>query len=484
MGWPASAGGSERTDDSPDRATRVFDRLALSLSVLVCAALAFLAVNEPWVSDDFSGALFLKEHPGLWETVSYGYQTWTGRFAGSAFSWMAMQVRPVYGIGIWLGLLALVVLTFALARGRFPRARRSDLYVLCLLLLAYWYGLPALEETIFWTAGSLVYLWPALAVLLFLYPYRRWDPEAVPARASVMREVALALGMLLLGVFVGGSQEQVLVAGVLYLFVLALRAARSGKLRRIPAHFYSGALGLVAAGAISLAAPGNSARLDVTPSEGLLQTAIAAAKYVVHILVDWMPPMTPWLLCLALLAIPVTGVLRNTKEEGRTPASLRSDWWLWVLLGLATVSTLFVRPYFAAERTVMFLAVFLAVGAVSLQTGSRTTSVLERLPALAASAALCLLLLVTVGDVALSGWQARSLRLGQQERAEDVARQKQEGLRDIVVAPLTDDVPRRGVMWGDGTADKAFWINGILASWYEVDSVVVSGGAQPEQGSQ
>jgi len=96
-----------------------------------------------------------------------------------------------------------------------------------------------------------------------------------------------------------------------------------------------------------------------------------------------------------------------------------------------------------------------------------------------ASAVLAFLLVIAAGDVALSGWQARGLSVAQHERDELVAQQTREGVRDVTLTPLTDEAPRRGVMWGDGTADPGFWLNGILASWYEVDSVVITNLAEP-----
>lgn len=453
---------------------RLADRIASILAVSLGAGLTFLALNEPWVTDDFTAAVFSREHPGMWNTVAHLYETWTGRFTSSALSWFALQIRPVYGIALVAAILLLVVMSFALARGRLPRAQRGDLYVLALVLLAYWYAMPALEETVFWTAGSVVYLWPAALSLLFLYPYRRWSMGSGPARRAWGRSLAAALGMFLLGGFVGGSQEQVLVACGLYALLVFGKALREGRLRQAPLHLYSGAAGLVLAGAISLVAPGNGARLSEVPSARALEIAVAAVKLVVRIGVDWLPPLAPWLLCLGLLAVPVAmGRAAGTPREAGT-------WRLWVLLGAATVAPLLLQPFFGAERTIMFLAVFLVVAAVSLGDTHVGARVLDRLPAGAASAAIALLLLVGTTDVALSGWQARTLRLAQHERADLVARQKADGVLDVSVPRLSDEAPRRGVIWGDGTADPANWVNGVMAGYYGVSTLTVTEG--PGQG--
>lgn len=91
------------------------------------------------------------------------------------------------------------------------------------------------------------------------------------------------------------------------------------------------------------------------------------------------------------------------------------------------------------------------------------------------SLALCVILLSATADVGLSGWQAWTLRRGQLRRAEYVAAQKADGILDVTVAPLSAETPRRGVIWNDGTADPDFWVNGLMAGWYGVNSVVVDG---------
>jgi hypothetical protein len=138
-----------------------------------------------------------------------------------------------------------------------------------------------------------------------------------------------------------------------------------------------------------------------------------------------------------------------------------------------------VQPYFGAERTVMFVAVFLAVAAVSLGSDDRSERLIDRIPASVASAVIALLLLIATGDVALSGLQARSLTAGQRARAEEIARQREAGIVDVTVRPITTEAPRRGVIWGDGTADPAFWVNDVMAGWYEVRTITVTD-APPE----
>lgn len=469
--------GEDPNDRRSGMLMRLADYAALALGAGFALALAFLALSQPWVSDDFSGAVFLRNHPALWDCVVSGYTTWTGRFAGSAFSWLTLQVRPVYGIVIWLGIALLVALTFAVARGRFPRFVRADLYLVGLVAIAYWYGLPAIEETVFWTAGSVVYLWPAVAGLAFLYPYRRWAEVTSNESSGALRRVASVAGMFALGVSVGGSQEQLLVACVVYLGILGFRAARAGRFARIPVRLYAGLVGLVAAGAVSLAAPGNGVRLDAVPDSGIGGTVVAALKFLVHMGVEWLPPLAPWLVLLALLAVPLTRASGEARDAAGPAA--RSDWRAWTLLGLATISPFLVQPYFGAERTVMFVAVFLAVAAVSLGSDDRSERLIDRIPASVASAVIALLLLIATGDVALSGLQARSLTAGQRARAEEIARQREAGIVDVTVRPITTEAPRRGVIWGDGTADPAFWVNDVMAGWYEVRTITVTD-APPE----
>lgn len=478
MGMEQSGTGPQASQQSgpaaPERVARslrMWDTLALTVAAALCLALAALALSEPWVSDDFSNALSLDQYPAFGTWVAHWYAAWTGRFSAAAFSWFAMQIRPVYGLIIWVGLMLLVVMTFSVARGRLPRANRDDLPVLALVLLAFWYGMPALEETVFWTSGSMVYLWPAVFALLFLYGYRRWETGEAASRHPA--ESLRVLGMLALGFWLGGLQEQLWAACLVYLALLGIRVWRTQGPKRIPLRLYAGGVGLLAAGVISLVAPGNGVRLEAVPSQGMTETAIAAAKFLVHTTVEWLPPLLPWLLVLALLGL-ASGGGRDSEESGERTVGSRVGWSVWMVLATATITPFLIKPYFGAERTIIFAAVFLTVAALSL--GNRVPStVATALPRRAVSATLAFLLLIAACDAGLSAWQARQLLTGQRARAEGIARLKDEGVRAVVVSPITDDPPRRGVIWSDGTGDPGFWLNGILATWYGVDRVIVSG---------
>lgn len=465
-----------------DRQLRVLDRLMVLLLLSLASALGFLALNRPWVSDDFYNAVVLRQHPGLWDYVSHWYSGWSGRFSASAFSWVAQQTRPGHGILTWIGLLLLVVMTFAVARARLPRTTRADLQVLSVLSVAYWYGLPAIQESVFWASGSTAYLWPAVFGLFFVYQYRRWDAGTASATPRGLRGVPGVAGMLLLGVWVGGFQEQVLVACILLLALLGVRIVRSHQIARVPARLCAGALGLLAGGAMSLGAPGNGVRLDAVPDAGLWETVVGALKFVVHLTVEWLPPLVPWLLCLLLLAVPI--VRSRTDQGGRvvSDGSVRSDWWVWLLLGLATITPFLVRPFFGAERTSLFIAVFLAVAALSLGNGEQK-SLIDRLPASTAVAVMCVVLFVTTASVGLSGWQAYTLTRGQKERAGLVVQAKREGVLDVVVPAITDETPRRGVIWGDGSPDAGFYVNQLMASYYGVNTITVTDTPEAPTGS-
>lgn len=476
---PEVSRGAGSPPGRPDRFVRLADAAALALGAALCIALAFLALSQPWVSDDFTNATFIRDNPGLAESVSFYYRTWTGRFSSSALTWFAAKIRPAYGALLWSAILGLVVMTFALARGRMPRIGRADLSTLALVLVAYWFGMPAIEETFFWATGSTVYLWPALLTLVFLYPYRRAVAEGFSAAEGRRSAVAPALAMFTLGVWVGASQEQVLAGCIAFLAIVGVRAARSKVVWRLPAHLYAGAIGLVAAGAVSLAAPGNGQRLTEVPSAGVLATAVASAKYLTHIAVDWLPPLVPWSLCLGLLTIPATAAIGHQRAaigDGPARATGRRlpDAAVWLVTGIATIAPLMLQPYFGAQRTIMFLAVFLVVASMSFRASDDTARIINSLPRGIASAALSVVLLTALGSVALSGWQARGLKVAQERRAVLVRQQKLEGVTEVRVPRLTDETPRRGVIWGDGAPDPSYWVNGVMAGWYGVESLVVT----------
>ena len=145
------------------------DAAAVVLFAAVVLGLVLLSVRSPFHADDYSILVMMRDHSFLGVLVD-SYMTWSGRLLPLVLLNAALQAPLVWGVANGAALMALVVLTFAVAMGRWPRKVRRDMQTIAVLLAAYWFALPAIGETVFWRTGAAVYLWPLWLMLLFVFP--------------------------------------------------------------------------------------------------------------------------------------------------------------------------------------------------------------------------------------------------------------------------------------------------------------------------
>ena len=465
-------------DVSPNDRT-IGDWGLLGLLLLCMLGFTVLSLRQPLSADDFTNSLVLQSNPSVWGFVRYYYLAWTGRATGMALLWFALSNRAVFAVLNGLAFMGLAWLTLSNALGRLPRMRGTDLGLLGFVVATYWYGLPAISETAIWITGSVTYLWSAVLMLAFALPYRLSGNAEDGATSERLwpRELLLAAPMLALGALAGASQELVVAALMVLLLAFVYDAFRRRELGRIPIHLWAGAAGFVAGGAVVLLAPGNQARSAVSGNQAasLVGSLAQFATYVAKTFGSYLPRMYPWLLCILVVAIPVT-VIAGSSHSAR-PA--RPLWLVWLLAALATVAPFVLKPgvgLLAGARTNTMLAVLLLVAAVSLL--SEPGSLLEHVPGRWISMAVGFILLLVLLEIAGSVQVANAIRSQVLERESTISVQRGAGVRDITVAPLAQK-PYRTVYYVDITADPAYWLNAAMAKWYGVDSIRLSDAPEP-----
>ena len=453
------------------------DAAAVALFAAVVVGLILLSIRSPLHADDYSLLVSWRDHPFLADYLVYWYTTLIGRLSPLVFMQVALRFPLFWGIVNGLAVVALVVMTFAVAMARWPRMVRRDLQIVAVLLAAYWLTLPAIGETVFWRTGAAVYLWPTWLMLLFVFPYRRWmsSPTAAADFGRVRRLVA-SLGWFALGFVVGCSHEQLIVALSALFVAFAAKVWRRG-LRAVPIVLLAGVVGAALGATTLVLAPGNDVRFAAAGAVSLtiLARAHGFATYLANIVLRWLPPIVPWLLCLLVTLVPVV------KEEGASAQKRNRRphaWWIWGVAGVATLAPFVIAPGLAVERTFFFLPVFLTVSVVSLGA-SEKRAVLDLLPRAATSAVIAgLMLLVLVPVVVNVRGQAR-LNAALHDRELAIATQKARGVQDVIVPPIIlRGYPYRAIAFFDMTADRASYISVSEADWYGVRTMVVGGDAK------
>lgn len=452
------------------------DAAAVALFAAVVLGLMLLSFHSPLYADDYNHLVAIRDHPFLGDYLMHWYTGWSGNLTILTLIYVALRYQLLWGIANGAAFVALVVLTFAVAMGRRPRMVRRDMQILAVVLAAYWFALPAIGETVFWRVGS-SYLWATWLMLLFVFPYRRWmSSPAVSAHLGRVRRAAASLGWLAFGFVVGCANLQVVAALCALFVVFAVKVWQRG-LRTVPVALVAGVVGAALGAAALVLAPGNEVRLAAagTLSLTVFERAHGLAGYLASILIHWLPPLIPWLLCLLVVAVP----MRQVRQMGggqRDAAAPPRAWWIWGLAGVATLAPFVITPGNGAERTVIFLAVFLMVSVLALAADGKRRA-LDCLPSAATSIVIAGLMLCVLAPMAGSVRRAMLLTEATHQREQLVRAQKARGVVDVVVPPIEGSL-NRAVTFSDLTSDPGFWTNKAMADWYGVRTIVVSGEAK------
>lgn len=130
----------------------------------------------------------------------------------------------------------------------------NSICLFVLITIAIWFLIPAYGDVVLWITGSANYLWGTTLILAMMLPYRFYDGK----KMGKNRRVLSFLGMLLLGLTAGWTNENT-AAAMLIFIILFLMYYHSQKWT-IPMWAVSGLTGGMIGYIIMITAPGNFAR--------------------------------------------------------------------------------------------------------------------------------------------------------------------------------------------------------------------------------
>jgi len=317
------------------------------------------------VFDDFCRAAFYPTTEfrpdavpsGFWPALSWSYQNWSGRWAGTALGMLILgtaNIESFYPVVLVATMAVFVSLTVVAARRYFGR---HGWLIAGLVWLTYWSSTPALSEVFFWATTSIeAHAGLVTAALVWSYAATR-DRQRWPTT------LLLCTGAFL----VGGLHE---LAGILFCGCLAWRLVYLAINDRTALSGWIWIAVLAFGGtAVSIFAPGNGVRATMYPASGALLPALAAAASQAATSVKgWLLADPRWWMA-GLVAMST--IARRDKRDNAGPAMTGKDI-LW--LGAAMLTTLgaaFLAPALAqggdmASRTVAQLYFFVVIAWISL----------------------------------------------------------------------------------------------------------------------
>ncbi|MFZ3009923.1 MAG: DUF6056 family protein [Candidatus Microsaccharimonas sp.] len=227
-----------------------------AIGILLFAFLIALNQRIPGSDDTVFQAQILPYH-SVFEWVSYRYQTWSGRIFSEAGVYIFSSAPLILWKLVSVTMYALFVCTlfgfYKLSQQKTTLKQDSFLLII-FLALPFLIDKSVLAEGGVWVTGSIVYFWMVTLGMIAFYP--------VAYYLTKLRRphwVVSSLG-LVAGIIAASSQEQV--GAVLIVLTLAFTVWLYVTKKIIPRYLII--YGIVIAGsmAVSILAPGNSARLD------------------------------------------------------------------------------------------------------------------------------------------------------------------------------------------------------------------------------
>lgn len=271
-------------------------RLTYWIFWLVALSFALLVVVLGWYNrfahDDYGVLLKVNEF-GVFDSVGYWYETWSGRWAANLIIAGILKVFYNYG-GLWLYVIITLAFCFWACRvfvdSLLNKVHKnlslwgfSGLLGVSLFYLTFDIG-----ETWFWVTSSVMYLWTVLACLLGL----GW-------LLNDKQHLWQWLGIGLCFLFVGGANEGFTVVLLVALpFLLLVKGISKPKLT---VAFTALLVGFV----ILYLAPGNGIRKGFFPEVSLLQTFKVAGVSFKILVKEFILPKFPY---LVLFSLPWVGI--------------------------------------------------------------------------------------------------------------------------------------------------------------------------------
>jgi hypothetical protein len=461
-----------------------------TLLAIPLVGFAYLGTFTRMHADDFCQASDTIRM-GLWPSVIFWYNTWSGRFsffiASHLFSYAGptgAAVFPAILITVWWLGLAWALLPILRKSGWFkPRlmALASSALILFILLVT----VPNLFQSVLWQDGQINYSFPLVGLsLLSGVLLRAWLEPAWPT--AVYAGLAFVLALILGGFTeIYDTTQVALLALVLGLALLLSARANRGRLGLVLGAALAGA---VIALAIVVLAPGNLGRQSAAGQTTSLARVIPLALRNGLALVERFLALNRWWALASLLTAFLTGWWLDP-APAKPAARLRlSELWsqAWfrglILLPLsallltvaACAPTAFALNSDLDDRSIiipqgLLIAAMLFSGAL-LAVGLRRIGLL---PAASAHpfwgralpiAILAAVLLLSGASMRSTLQQAPDFQAYAQswdKRAAILLDGRRQGQTDITVVGLNN---RFGV--ADLRVEPDYWVNGCMASYY------------------
>lgn len=331
------------------------------LLALSCIILAVLFYYQPRISDDWYMFWGYQNTNNMFDSWVSVYKSWTGRLPVIVISSL-VSFHPTFELAYRILIIAEVFFMISLAwycavgKGglNFTKGIAQSFVLFGMLV---WLALPARAETVVWMSGNSAYLLPVvfglsyMGCLKYFLEYRS-DSSAIKLKTSIFTLPVFFI----IGFLAGSSQEQVIVACVIFTVANICKHFCLKNLNSIAINCWILLVGFLLGAIFLIAAPGNYVRLSVMDAPGFFETVKRMVLFIPSAFFeigtgDLGKPI--WFGILILFALFYEKNL-NTKENLR-------DARIWIYVSLATLLTLIPATNQISPRTTFFAVIFLYI---------------------------------------------------------------------------------------------------------------------------
>lgn len=213
---------------------------------------------QPFAGDDHIFEASVLNSKNFIDYFYYQYSSWSGRFAMIIISYWIYSDNLIL-VFYKLSIIPLLIITFYFFLKKIINIKVKFFSVdFIILFLCLWFIYPAIDETIFWTIGSTVYLIPLLFSIFYLSLFNQVDN-------NYNKSIHTNLFYLISSFLAGSSHMQVFVGCfVVSSYFMFIYFKKNKKLFNQLLVFY---ILFLLGGAVSLSAPGNFERLGIVTFE-------------------------------------------------------------------------------------------------------------------------------------------------------------------------------------------------------------------------
>lgn len=330
-----------------------------AIITLIGAFFLMLNLLYPVYLDDWHYSFNLVEGgriDSLWAILKSQYVhyfDWGGRSVlhtiAQILLWMGKPWSDIFNTLAYISLVSIIYLIS-------NKGNKTNSILFIYINVFIWFTLPSLSQNLIWTTGSANYLWGGLLVFWFLYYYVSYY-----LNNKVNSSGYKTIGISILGVFAGWTNENVGVA--LIFFLIGLLILLRYQKKKIPVWMIAGLIGAIVGCAVMILAPGNAIRSknDLWVAHQLTETDLSFYfyRFVTVLKLTYQHLLIPCIIYLALLIV----YWKKAKTEQKKEKLLLS----LLFLATAAVATIVMSgsPMFP-ERAWFGIIILLITGAMIL----------------------------------------------------------------------------------------------------------------------